>query len=128
MFDYVRLRASETIKDVRSVVLATSGPAGVQANEFTCEAHGLLLYLLLPQTSDHLYNLEHDSQVTLLAHGWQVKGNAQVITAQEAPDSLRLLQNAGARWSTLLRIEVCVLQITGVKGWGNIETIDLTER
>ncbi len=58
----------------RTAVLATSGPAGVQASEFPCEAIDLNLYLLVPQTSDHLFNLEHDSAVTLLTPEWELRG------------------------------------------------------
>jgi len=59
MLDYVRQRAIEVLKVPRRAVLATSGPSGVQVSEFPCEAIELELYLLVPQTSDHLFNLEH---------------------------------------------------------------------
>ena len=74
MLDYARQRAIEALRGHRKAVLATSGPAGVQASEFPCEALGLNLYLLVPQTSDRLFNLEHDSTVTLLAPGWELRG------------------------------------------------------
>jgi hypothetical protein len=85
MLDYARQRAIEALRCHRKAVLATSGPAGVQASEFPCEAIDLNLYLLVPQTSDHLFNLEHDSTVTLLTAGWEVRGEAQIIPPN-APD------------------------------------------
>lgn len=79
MLDYVRQRAREILCDAWSVVLATSGPAGVRAGEFACEVFDLQLFLLLPQTSDHLYNIEHDPHVTLLTPDWEMQGLAEIV-------------------------------------------------
>jgi hypothetical protein len=125
MLDYARQRAMEVLKAVRTAVLATSGPAGVQASEFPCEAVGLDLYILVPQTSDHLFNLEHESTVTLLAAGLELKGDAQIITPGSTDLDMDLLQEPGAAWCALVRITPCQVQIRREGGWGNIETIDL---
>jgi len=125
MLDYARLRAIEVLKDTRNVVLATSGPAGVQASEFPCEALGLDLYILVPQTSDHLFNLEHETTVTLLAAGWELKGEAQIVDPGTVDLELNLMQAPGAAWCALVRITPCQVQIRREGGWGNIETIDL---
>jgi hypothetical protein len=125
MLDYVRQRASEALSIPRSVVLATSGPAGIQAGEFPCEAIDLKLYLLVPKTSDHLFNLEHDSTVTLLTAGWVLKGQAQMIPPGISDLRLDLLHEPGAVWCVLVRIDPCQMQIRREGGWGNIETIDL---
>jgi len=125
MLNYARQRAIEALRIPRTAVLATSGPAGVQANEFPCEAIDLDLYLLLPRTSDHLFNLEHESTVTLLAAGWQLKGEAQIIS-QNVPDlELDLLREPVAEWCVLVRVDPCQVQIRREGGWGNLETIDL---
>jgi len=79
MVDYIRQHAIEVLKVPRRAVLATSGPAGVQVSEFPCEAIELELYLLVRQTSDHLFNLEHRSTVRLLTDKWERKGEAQII-------------------------------------------------
>ncbi|MCL4562705.1 MAG: pyridoxamine 5'-phosphate oxidase family protein [Chloroflexi bacterium] len=125
MLDYARQRAREALSTPQTAVLATSGPAGVQAGEFPCEAIGLELFLLVPQTSDHLFNLEHDSSVSLLTAGWEMKGNAQVIASEAYDLKLGLLQDPSAKWCALVRVEPGMLQIRGKKGWGNLETIDL---
>jgi len=96
MLDYARQRASEALRIPRSAVLATSGPAGIQAGEFPCEAIDLDLYLLVPKTSDHLFNLEHDSTVTLLTAGWGLKGKAQIIPPGVSDLRLDLLREPGA--------------------------------
>lgn len=125
MLDYARQRASEALRIPRSAVLATSGPAGIQAGEFPCEAIDLDLYLLVPKTSDHLFNLEHDSTVTLLTTGWELKGQAQIIPPGVPDLSLELLREPAAEWCVLVRVDPLRLQIRREEGWGNIETFDL---
>jgi hypothetical protein len=126
MLDYARQHAIEALNRPQIVVLATSGPAGVQAGEFPCEAQGLVIYLLLPRTSDHLFNLEHDSSATLLAEGWELTGEAQIVPASAPGLELSLTQEPGAQWCVLLRVEPVRIQIRRAGGWGNSETIDLS--
>ncbi len=125
MLDYARQHAIAALKVPRTAVLATSGPAGVQASEFPCEAIDLVLFLLVPQTSDHLFNLEHDSNVTLVTAGWELKGEAQIISMRPAGLGVDLLREPGAEWCVLVRVEPYQLQIRRAGGWGHLETIDL---
>jgi hypothetical protein len=125
MLDYARQHAIEALKIPRKAVLATSGPAGLQASEVPCEAIGLNLYLLVPQTSDHLFNLEHAGSVTVLTAGWELKGEAQVISPNAPDFEPGLLQEPVAEWCVLVRVDPCQIQIRRVGGWGNLETIDL---
>lgn len=125
MLDYAHQRAIEVLKIPRSAVLATNGPAGVQASEFPCEALELELYLLLPQTSDHLFNLEHVSTVSLLTDKWELKGEAQILSPNSSDLKLDILREPGAEWSVLVRVRPCKLQIRKEEGWGNLETIDI---
>lgn len=125
MLDYAHQRAIEVLKVYQVAVLATSGPAGLQASEFLCEAIGLDLYLLVPQTSDHLFNLEHDSTVTLLTAGWELKGEAHILSLDASIPDLDLLREPAAEWSVLVRVDPCQIQIRKEEGWGNLETIDL---
>jgi hypothetical protein len=79
----------------------------------------------VPQTSDHLFNLEHEASVTVLAAGCEVKGNAQIIS-RDAPDlNLDLWREPGAEWCARVRVEISQVQIRSERGWGNLETIDL---
>lgn len=125
MLDYARQRASEALRLPLSAVLATSGPAGIQAGEFPCEAIDLDLYLLVPKTSDHLFNLEHDSSVTLLTDVWELKGQAQILSPGVSDLRLDLLRKPGAEMCVLVRVDPYQLQIRREEGWGSIETIDL---
>ena len=125
MLDYARQHAIETLSLPRRVILATSGPAGVQAGEFPCEAKGLALYLLVPRTSDHLFNLEHNATASLLSGGWELKGEATLLATSAPGIDLDLLKDPAAQWCVLVRIDPVRIQIKREGGWGNIETIDL---
>jgi hypothetical protein len=125
MFDYAHHRALELLGTPRTAVLVTNGPAGVQVGEFPCAALGLSLYLLVPQTSDHLFNLEHDSTVILLIAQCELKGSAQIISRDVVASDCNLLRNPAADWGAFLRVEFSQVQIRGDEGWGNRETLDL---
>ncbi len=125
MLDYVRQRAIRALKFSRRAVLVTSGPAGVQASEFACEPIELELYLLVPKTSDHLFNLEHVSAVNVLSDRWEMKGVAQIISHHPTDLDLQILGQPEAEWSVLVRVSPCKLQIRREEGWGNLETIDI---
>lgn len=125
MLSYARARAIQALQTPCRAVLATGGPAGVRASECPCRARGLELYLLVPQTSDHLFNLEADPNVIVLAPGWEVSGRAAVMPPGTADPGLDLAGEPGAEWCVLVRVEPYQVQIRREGGWGNIETIDL---
>jgi hypothetical protein len=85
----------------------------------------LQLYLLVPQTSDHLFNLEQDPVVILWTPGWALKGEAQVGTPATESRALKLLQEAQAQWCMLVRVDPWQVQLRRKSGWGSLETIDL---
>jgi hypothetical protein len=125
MLDYARQRAIEALRIPRRAVLATSGPAGLLVGEFPCEAVGLNLFLLVPKTSDHLFNLEHGSAVTLLTPEWELRGEAQVGPPNVLDLELALLREPGAEWCDLVQIDPHRLQVRKEGGRENLETLDL---
>ena len=125
MFDYAHQRALEALGNPRAAVLVTNGPAGVQVSEFPCAALGLSLYLLVPQTSDHLFNLEYESTVTLLIARYELKGKAQIVSRGAVDSDCALLREPAADWGAFLRVEISQVQLRSEEGWGNRETIDL---
>lgn len=125
MLDYARARAIQVLKLPRRAVLATHGPAGLQASEFPCEAVDLDLYLLLPWTSDHLFNLELDASVTLLTASWELRGEAQLVSPTALDSELELLKEPGAQWCALVLVDPSRIQIRRPQGWGYLETIEL---
>jgi hypothetical protein len=125
MLDYARQRAIKALRAARTTVLATTGPDGVQASEFPCEAIDLDLYLLVPQTSDHLFNLEQDGRVALVTDGWELRGKGRALSRGEEPSELSLLHAAGAELHVLVKVEASQIQIRRQDGWGPAETIDV---
>ena len=125
MLDYAHQRASAALGNPRTAVLITSGPAGVQTGEFRCEVFKLSLYLLIPQTSDHLFNLEHESTVTILTATCELKGQAQPVSCAAPDPNVGLCHEPDAEWCALVRVEILRVQIRSEDGWRNRETIDL---
>ena len=123
--DYARQRAVEALKAPHRAVLVTSGPAGVEVGTFPCEATDLEIYLLVPRTSDHLFNLEHNSKVTLLTPAWQLKGEAQIVALNAEDLELNLFNEPEKEWCVTVRVSPCQVQIRREVGWGYLETIDL---
>ena len=126
MIDYARERAIKILKTSHSAVLATTGPAGVQASEFPCEAVGLDVYLLLPRTSDHLFNLEQDRRVALHTDHWELRGKCRVLSQEGELPHISLLPKKGAEWYVLVKIIPSQIHVLRSEGWGPAETIDLT--
>jgi hypothetical protein len=125
MLDHLRQHIAATLAGARSATLATSGPAGLLAHVVPCATNDIRLYLLLPRTSDHLLNLEHDPAVVVTTAEWQVRGRARVLSTMEWPTSLALAEAPGARWSVLIEVTPTRVEIAQQEGWGAAETIDL---
>lgn len=121
--DYARQRAEEILRLTGRVILITSGPAGVQASECTCEIHGVEIYLFVPRTSDHLFNLEVEPLVMVLSGRWMAKGSAAL--PERNPSDLEIAKTADAEWCQLVRVWPDQIQIPRADGWGSIESIDL---
>ena len=125
MINYARQRAIEALHLVTTAVIATSGLAGVLMSEHPCESIELDLYLLLPRTSDHLFNLEQDGRVTLLTAEWELHGKAHALTKDEPQPKLRRLSEVLTGWDVVVRVNPSQIQFRRPDGWGATETIDL---
>lgn len=126
MLNYAMKCAMEALKIPRRAVLATNGPAGILASEFSCESVGLSLYLLVPRDSDHLFNLENDPSVSLVTAVWELKGQAQILTEMPVDLHLGILDEPDCEWYALVRIGPQQIHFLREKGSGRIETIDFT--
>jgi hypothetical protein len=126
MINYARERSREMLKTARVAVLATTGPAGVQVSEFPCEAVELDVYLLLPRTSDHLFNLEQDDRVALHTDRWDLTGKGRLLEPEEKWPPISLLPQNGTAWYVLVKVVPTQIHVLRPDGWGPAETIDLT--
>lgn len=125
MINHLRQRVASILSTADTVVLATDGPAGVQARGFPCQSLGIKLYLLLPGTSDQLLNLEYDDQVLVSTPGWQLRGIGRVLPLSDAPVDLTLSLLPAADGCVLLQIHPGQLQVYRMDGWGFSETLDM---
>jgi hypothetical protein len=80
MLDKLRARALMAIAAAGRCTLSTAGPAGLQASIVTCLVQSSCVYLLVPSTSDHLFNLEHAVEVALTTAEWRLRGAALVLS------------------------------------------------
>ncbi|MCB0195074.1 MAG: pyridoxamine 5'-phosphate oxidase family protein [Anaerolineae bacterium] len=106
MLDQLRARATQILAEADWCTLATTGPAGLQASVVRCLGQGTMLYLLVPDTSDHLFNLESEPGVALTTETWRLRGTAEIVT-----DSIDLFSTDRRRWHTMVRITPIQLQI-----------------
>lgn len=125
MLNHLRQRIITALAPTRAATLATNGPAGLQVGLFPCAASDLVLYMLLPRTSDHLLNLDASSSAVITTPDWQVHGRARAVPAAELPAGLELLDAPEAPWSVVVEVRPARVAIARREGWGPAETIDL---
>jgi hypothetical protein len=123
MLSHLRHRVGETLASANKAMLSTFGPADIQAAEVTCMAHGMRLYVLLPQTSDLLFNIESHASVVVSTPTWQLHGCAQLLNAAAWPPVPGLPPPTEAGWQVLAEIRPTRLHIHA--GPHGPETIDV---
>jgi hypothetical protein len=127
MLEHLKQRVIETLRPVSRVILATSGPAGLQASSLPCEVAGLRLYMLVPRSSDHLFNLESNPGVVATNDNWEVRGQARAVEPADWPAELTLTLSPEAAWYDVLELSITQMQIRLPDGWSNVETIDVDD-
>jgi hypothetical protein len=124
MLEPLRLRVIGALKNESSATLSTNGPGGIQAGFFPCEADGLALYLLVPASSDVLFNLESETAVVITTPRWQMEGEAGVYPLTQMPPTFQLAQSPQAPGCVLVAIRCQRIHFNWTEGWGYRETID----
>lgn len=125
MIEHLRQRVIEILSAAHTVTLSTYGEAGLQSTHLPCEALGIALYVLVPRTSDHLFNLETRKDVAVVDSTWNLKGSAQVVSSHDYPSDFSLLRLPEAAWSTVIRICPSRLTIMRSDSGSPVETIDV---
>jgi hypothetical protein len=125
MLEPLRRRVVEALLSEEAATLSTHGPGGIQAGFFPCEADGMALYLLVPASSDVLFNLEAENAVVITTPRWQLEGEAQVRCLSHAPASLHLARSPRAAGCVLVAVGARRVHFSRTEGWGYRETIDL---
>jgi hypothetical protein len=94
--------------------LATCGAAGPQVSVVPYQTHDLTLHLLIPQTSDHLFNLDGQPDLVLLTPTWRLHGRG--ARTQKPPLS--------SSWQAVITVKPLHLHILDKDGQYAVETID----
>ena len=125
MLVHLKQRVAEVLAPARAANLSTSGPAGLQSRIYPCAALGMQLYLLVPATSDQLFNLEHVPTAVVSTTEWQLYGRGYALPLAQAPPDLVLPELVDTAGCVLVHIRPVRLQINQLQGWGYCETIDI---
>jgi hypothetical protein len=125
MLEPLRQRTRNALHNEAGATLSTTGSGGIQAGYFPCEADGLTLYLLVPASSDVLFNLETESSVVVTTPRWQLEGEGRVRCLSDAPPSLDLARSSRAAGCVLVAISGRRIHLNWAAAWGFQETIDL---
>ena len=102
MLDKLRDQALNTLAAGSDCTLSSSGPAGLQASLIPYRVADHKIYILIPITSDHLFNLETEPRVILTTPEWQLIGAAAMI--EPTPSLLALFTLPETRWRQWVEI------------------------
>lgn len=114
---YLEERVRAQLNQFDRAILATCGPAGPQLSHVRFETQGQIVYLFLLYGSDHLFNLETDAQVVLLAPTWKLYGRGTVVS-----DTASIGERS---WQVIVQVAPLQLHILSGDHHSVIETIDL---
>jgi hypothetical protein len=110
MIQPLRERAEQAFSEASTLLLASSGPAGLQCEPVNCLAEGLRLYLLVPRSSDQLLNLEQSPQVLLTTEHWQLRASASILAEEDIAPALRARAPRGL-WAAWVVVQPYRMQI-----------------
>ena len=78
MNTHLQHRVNDLMQQYNAVTLATCGPAGPQISIVAYTVRQLHLHLLIPHGSDHLFNLEAQSNLVMMTEGWRLHGRGHI--------------------------------------------------
>lgn len=127
MLNHLRRRVIDLLEPTRVVTISTCGPAGIQAQVLPVVAKGLRLYILVPTTSEHLFNLEQQPIVVATTAEWQLRGHARRLPSSEIPTDIPILRDVPASNNVIIEVKPYRFEVGPPNGSGFSETIDLDQ-
>ena len=85
MNKHLQKRIDAFLARYNTVTLATCGQAGLQISNVAYQANHFDLYLFVACNSDHLFNLETQPELALLAPTWKLHGRMIAVYNRAAP-------------------------------------------
>jgi hypothetical protein len=126
MLTHLRQRVERILAQSSRATLSTWGPADIQTSEFECQARGIRLYLRIPRSSDHLFNLEYHDTVVVSTAEWQVRGQARILADEDATPDLVVGPGERGPWTCVVEVTPRRIQIAGTDA-SQGDTIDMEE-
>lgn len=127
MLDHLRQRIIDLLEPTSAITLSSHGPAGIQAQMLPSFAVGLRLFVIVPATSEHLFNLELEPDVVATTANWQLRGYGRPLSPSELPPNFPLPSTIQATDYTVVEITPVQIEIGRPIGSGFIETIDIDD-
>jgi hypothetical protein len=127
MLNHLRRRVIDLLEPTQAVTLSSCGPAGIQAQVLPGVAKGLRLYVLVPTTSEHLFNLEQQPIVVATTADWQLRGYAHRLSPSEIPTDIPTLRDVPASNYVVIEVKPYRFEVGPPNGSGFSETIDLDQ-
>lgn len=127
MLEHLKQRVIAILEPTQVVTLSTHGPAGIQAQVLPCIAQGLRLFVFVPTTSDHLYNLEQEPDVVATTSDWQLRGLGRTLLPSEIPADFPLFRVIQAVDYSVVEINPVRVEIGRPNGSGFLESIDIDD-
>ncbi|NWF67531.1 MAG: pyridoxamine 5'-phosphate oxidase family protein [Chloroflexi bacterium] len=118
MLGVLRAKVATALAQTATVLLATSGPAGLQVSVCPSHSQDVRLFILIPDTSEHLVNLEQDTQVVVTTCAWQMRGHSRIL-ASPPPTLFK-----DSVWRRVIEVSPARFEFTQADGLGAYETID----
>jgi hypothetical protein len=131
MLNTLRAEALALIAATPDCTLSTIGPAGVQASVVACLVCDDCVYVLVPSTVDHLFNLEHELEVVLTSTLWQLRGAALALgdaAGRHGTAPYDISTRAGDAGYTLVEVFPCRMHLEPAGRRRYRETIDFAVR
>lgn len=124
MLSHLRARIVDALEQSPSMMLATSGPAGLQLSTCAAWHDDLRLVLLVPQQSDHLVNLETEAVAVVTGPGWRATGRGRV---QPTPTAALNLEASELAWKAVIELQLTRFEFVEADGATVYETIDIDD-
>lgn len=116
-------RVAPMLAKEHRVVLATCGEDAPTASAAALLVQDERIYILLDEASEHLFNLQQQGKVVLVARQWHLHGHAAIEREAAAPSPWY----APSPWHVVVRIVPTCLHILSEAGTHYVETIDFAE-
>jgi hypothetical protein len=113
---HLRKQVDQLLSKFQRVILVSCGPAGPHASHVVSELHDGCLILQIQRTSDHLFNLELQPDLTVLTPEWELVGTGQIL-----PTNAAVFLHS---WQARIKVIPVRLHVLDPDNLRRVETID----